>query len=138
MSGADFLDSNVLVYAYDANDARKKQIAQRLVLAGIAGAAVTSPQALAEFCAVLMHKWNPPVRAKDLLAILDVLGPIPVVRIDADTVRRAVEARQQYGVHFYDGMIVAAAEQAGCTRIWSEDLNPGQKYFDVVVENPFT
>ncbi len=60
-----------------------------------------------------------------------------LVATDADTVRRAVEARARYGIHFYDGLIVAAAEQAGCERIWSEDLNPGQRYFDVVVENPF-
>jgi len=52
-------------------------------------------------------------------------------------VRRAVEAGAAYGIHFYDGMIVAAAESAGCGRIWSEDLNPGQKYFGVSVENPF-
>jgi predicted nucleic acid-binding protein len=52
-------------------------------------------------------------------------------------VRRAVEAREVYGLHFYDGMIVAAAERAGCERIWSEDLNTGQKYFEITVANPF-
>jgi predicted nucleic acid-binding protein len=40
-------------------------------------------------------------------------------------------------VQFYDGMIIAAAERAGCKRIWSEDLNAGQEYFGVKVENPF-
>jgi predicted nucleic acid-binding protein len=40
-------------------------------------------------------------------------------------------------VHFYDGMIVAAAERGGCGRIWSVDLNTGQKYFGIAVENPF-
>jgi len=52
-------------------------------------------------------------------------------------VRRAVEAHAEYGVRFYDGMIVAAAERGGCERIWSEDFNAGQKYFGIVVENPF-
>jgi len=69
--------------------------------------------------------------------VLDALGPIHLIRPDGDIVRRAVEARRKYGVHFYDGMIVAAAERGGCRRIWSEDLNPGQKYFDIAVENPF-
>jgi predicted nucleic acid-binding protein len=50
---------------------------------------------------------------------------------------RAVDVRAKYGVHFYDGMIVAAAERGGCGRIWSEDLNAGQKYFGIAVENPF-
>ena len=52
-------------------------------------------------------------------------------------VRRAIQAHARYGVHFYDGMVVAAAERGGCKRIWSEDLNSGQDYFGVVVENPF-
>ena len=38
-----------------------------------------------------------------------------------------------YGIHFYDGLIVASVERAGCPRIWSEDLNPGQEYFGVKV-----
>ena len=37
----------------------------------------------------------------------------------------------------YDGMIIAAAERAGCKRIWWENLNPGQTYFGIRVENPF-
>jgi predicted nucleic acid-binding protein len=48
-----------------------------------------------------------------------------------------VQARAAYGIHFYDGMIVAAAERAGCQRILSEDLNAGQQYFGVTVSNPF-
>jgi predicted nucleic acid-binding protein len=60
-----------------------------------------------------------------------------VVVPDGDIVRRAVAVRAAYGVHFYDGMIVAAAERGGCGRIWSEDLNAGQKYFGIAVDNPF-
>ena len=52
-------------------------------------------------------------------------------------VRRAVEVQGRYGLHFYDSLIVAAAERAGCERIWSEDLNSGQKYFGISVQNPF-
>jgi predicted nucleic acid-binding protein len=70
-------------------------------------------------------------------AILDAIAPIPLVIPDGEMVRRAVDARAEYGIHFYDGMIVAAAERAGCAFIWSEDLNPGQAYFGVRVENPF-
>jgi predicted nucleic acid-binding protein len=70
-------------------------------------------------------------------AVLDALSPIRVVVPDADIVRRAVEARAEYGLHFYDGMIVAAAERGGCGRIWSEDLNAGQEYFGIAIANPF-
>jgi hypothetical protein len=63
--------------------------------------------------------------------------PHPADRSRWDMVSRAVEARAAYSIHFYDGMIVAAAERAGCENILSEDLNSQQKYFDVVVANPF-
>jgi len=56
-----------------------------------------------------------------VIALLDLLGPIRLVVPDADIVRRAGEARAAYGLHFYDGMIVAAAEHAKCGRTWSED-----------------
>jgi predicted nucleic acid-binding protein len=80
---------------------------------------------------------SPAVRAEDVITILDALSPIPMVTPDGDTIRRAVEARVRYGVHFYDGMIIAAAEKGRCSRIWSEDLNAGQQYFGILVENPF-
>jgi predicted nucleic acid-binding protein len=62
---------------------------------------------------------------------------ISVVEPEAETVRRAVQAYEQYGAQFYDGMIIAAAERARCKRIWSEDLSAGQDYFGIRVENPF-
>jgi predicted nucleic acid-binding protein len=69
--------------------------------------------------------------------VLDVLSPIKLVLPDHGIVRRAVEARKAYDLHFYDGMIVAAAERGECARILSEDLNAGQKYFGIEVRNPF-
>jgi predicted nucleic acid-binding protein len=137
MPAPDFLDSNVLVYAYDASDPKRQRVAQDLVRRAVAGESVISSQVLAEFAATLLHKLSPAARPVDVLALLDALGPVKTIVADAEMVRRAVEARESYGLHFYDGMIVAAAERAGCGRIWSEDLNPGQKYFGVTVANPF-
>ena len=137
MSGPDFLDTNVLVYAYDASDPAKQRIAQDLVRRAVAGEMVISTQVLAEFAATLLHKLSPAARPADVSSILDVLGPIKAITSDADSVRRAVEAHAKYGVHFYDGMILAAAERGACARVLSEDLNPGQSYFGVTVENPF-
>ncbi|MCZ2152213.1 MAG: PIN domain-containing protein [Bryobacterales bacterium] len=137
MSGRDFLDTNVLVYAYDSTDTHRRLIAQNLLKKAVAGEIVISTQVLGEFAATLLHKLSPAVRPEDAIAILDALGPISMVIPDGDTVRRAVEARARYGVHFYDGMIIAAAEKGGCSRIWSEDLNASQQYFGILVENPF-
>jgi len=137
MSGPDFLDTNILVYAYAPADARKQKIAQGIVGKALIGEGVVSSQVLGEFAATLLHKVAPPMRSQEVLIALDALGAIRVVHADHGMVRRAVEARAAYGIHFYDGMIVAAAERGGCGRILSEDLNAGQSYFQIPVENPF-
>ena len=137
MSDPDFLDSNILVYAHDDADPRKRQIGQDLIKRAVMGEMSMSTQTLAEFSATLLHKFSRQFSPDEITAILDALAPIRLVVPDAGTVRRAVEAHAAYGLHFYDGMIVAAAERASCSRIWSEDLNDGQKYFGIAVENPF-
>jgi predicted nucleic acid-binding protein len=84
-----------------------------------------------------LHKVAVRRTAEEIGVMLDILSPIKLVAPDADMVRRAVEAHAAYGIRFYEGMIVAAAERGGCEKIWSEDLNAGQKYFGVTVDNPF-
>ena len=137
MSGADFLDTNVFVYAYQFNDRNKQKIARELVEAAVAGKFVISVQVLSEFASTLLHKASPLATPDAVAAILDKLSPIKLVVSDGELVRRAVEARAAYGIHFYDGMIVAAAERAGCKRILSEGFSAGQEYFGVTVTNPF-
>jgi predicted nucleic acid-binding protein len=137
MTGRDFLDTNVLVYAYQTSDPGKQRIARQLLSRAVAGEFTISTQVLAEFATTLLHKLQPPLSIEEVTIALDGLGPIPLIVPDGDIVRRAVEARGAYGIHFYDGMIVAAAERAGCEKILSEDLNSQQKYFGVVIANPF-
>lgn len=132
-----FLDTNIFVYAYDPTDRNKQTVAQDLVKKALAGDHLTSVQVLAEFATTLLHKIAHAASTADVAAVLDALSPIPLVAPDAHMVRRAVEARSRYGIHFYDGMIVAAAERAGCARILSEALSAGETYFGVRVENPF-
>jgi len=137
MNGADFLDTNVVVYAYDDSNPRKQEVARRLLREGVSGKIVISTQVLGEFASTMLHKVSPPATADAVMKGLDALATIRLVVPDAELVRRAVQARAAYGIHFYDGMIVAAAERAGCQRILSEDLNAGQEYFGVTVSNPF-
>src|SRR5947209_4074838 len=138
MPGAEFLDTNILVYAYDISDPEKQRVAQELVSKAVAGELLTSPQVLTEFAATLLHKISPPVPAEDVMILLDALSPIRLIPANGGTVRRAVEVRARYHLDFHDSLIVAAAEQGSCRVIWSEDLNSGQEYFGVRVQNPFT
>jgi predicted nucleic acid-binding protein len=137
MSGRDFLDTNILLYAYSRVEPRKQKIAGDLLKKALLGESLISAQVLGEFASALMHKISPRNTPDEVKRILDALAPIPLIVPDGELVRRAVEAHATYGIHFYDGMIVAAAERAGSEKIWSEDLSPGQTYFGVAVVNPF-
>jgi predicted nucleic acid-binding protein len=137
MTGRDFLDTNVLVYAVDLEDTRKHEIARPILTKAMQGEFSVSVQVLAEFTSSLLHKHAGKFTTAEVTAFLDLLRRIPLIKPDAEIVRRAVEAHATYGVHFYDGMIIAAAERAGSKKILSEDLNAGQKYFGVEVVNPF-
>ena len=137
MNGRDFLDTNVVLYSLNDSAPVKHKVAQTLVARAIAGEFVISTQVLAELAAVVMKKFADRLTPRDLIAFLDTLAPVPIIKPDAEIVRRAVQAHAAYQIGFYDGMIVAAAERAGCKRILSEDLNAGQEYFGVEVANPF-
>jgi predicted nucleic acid-binding protein len=137
MTVPEFLDTNVLLYAYDSSDSKKQRIAAELVRRAMTGDVITSTQVLAEFAAALLHRVSPPAPANQLETIFNALAPIRMILPDAAMVQRALEAHARYGIHFYEGMIVAAAERGGCRRLWSEDFNDGQNYFGVAVQNPF-
>lgn len=132
-----FLDTNILIYAYDPSDRSKQRVARELLRIGSLGGNIISAQVLAEFSSALLHKKSIRIDAVEVALVLYDLELIPVVVPDLGLVHRAVEAHRTYGVHFYDAMIIAAAERGGCSHIWSEDFSPGQEYFGIRVENPF-
>jgi predicted nucleic acid-binding protein len=134
---SDFLDANVLIYAWDVRDPRKQRLAQDLLEEAVGQEMTISSQVLAEFSAFLLHRRSPRATAEQMERALASFAPLRLVKPDEALVARAVDAHYRYGIHFYDGMIVAAAERGGCTRIYSEDLNSGQKYFGIEVVNPF-
>src|SRR5438552_17817560 len=98
MSALEFLDTNVLVYAYDPSDPRKQQIAQNLVRRAVAGEIATSSQVLAEFAATLLPKLKPAAKPEDAMARVDTLGPLKLLPIAADVGIRAVQVPAEHGV----------------------------------------
>jgi predicted nucleic acid-binding protein len=137
MTGLDFLDTNVLAYSLDLADPRKHQVARELFGRAVQQEFTISGQVVAELAAMLLQKYASQFSGQDVIAVLDSLRSVPLIAADVDLAQRAVEAHAAYGIHFYDGMIVAAAERAGSSIIWSEDLNAGQEYFGVKIKNPF-
>ena len=61
-----------------------------------------------------------------------------VVVVTLDLIRRAIDLASLHRINYWDALLVAAAESAGCTELYSEDLNAGQSYSGVRVVNPFS
>ncbi len=134
MTAPAFLDTNILIYAASKDDPRKRKIASSLIDGGEFG---ISGQVLAEFYATSTRKMRPPMSADAAQAWVDLLCQQHCVAVDAGIVRSGIEVSRRYGISYWDGAIVAAAEAAGATIVYTEDLNHGQVYGSVTVINPF-
>ena len=133
-----FVDTNVLLYARDASEPAKQALAAaRLDELWQSRCGRISVQVLNEYFVNVTRKLDPglsPEEAWDDIEALSVWYPQP---LDMALLTRAYAAQRRYGLSWWDSMIIAAAEAAGCTRIFSEDLSDGASYFGITVENPF-
>jgi len=138
MTGKVFVDTNILVYAYDSSKTRKQKEAQAILTSGIEqDSVVLSVQVLGEFFNVVTRRIKNPMTPDDAQSIIGTLGILPIQEIDFPMVNRAIDTHRQYHISYWDALIIAAAERAGCQRILSEDLNAGQRYNNIPVLNPF-
>ncbi len=137
MTGKVFFDTNVLVYAFARRsstvpEARAEKAEELLSIGG-----TVSVQVLNEFADVANHKlkfsWGEVETG--LGAIVALCGP--AIPLDSETHLQAVGFSKRYGFRIYDSLILAAAEQAGCTTVYSEDLQHGQVIGTVKIVNPF-
>ncbi len=127
-----FLDTNILVYAFGAGD-RRSAIAEALVSAG----GIVGVQVLNEFTNVARKKlaWSWGQLDSALAVVEELLGPArPLTR---DIHSRALRHARSHALPFYDALILAAAEDAECRWLISEDFQHGRRFGSVMVENPF-
>ena len=139
MSAADFFDTNVLVYMVDRRDPKKQAIAQALVGDALAaGSGAISFQVVQETLQALTRKARQVLPATDAADVLNaVLVPLWTVQPSAALYGKALQVQSKQGFSFYDSLIVAAALEAGCRRLLTEDLQHGQKVGTLRIENPF-
>lgn len=139
MNDSVFLDTNVLVYANDTAEPTK-QHAARTLLKQVLGAenGVISVQVLSEFWVTVTRKIISPLSITTARQEAELFGVMmTVVDLDAALFYDALRLQQLHQISFRDAQIIAAAETAGCSTLYSEDLNPGQKYGNIAVVNPF-
>lgn len=137
MSGdKSFFDTNVLLYMHSVADPGKQAIAQQVFRECAAGGRIIiSTQVVEEFHSAGRRKLRLPVDQMRLLTT-DLLD-LPMVEIAAVHILMALEYEEQYQVSFWDALILAAANWADVPVLYTEDLNDGQLYGGVRVENPF-
>jgi len=133
-----FVDTNVLVYAFERKDSPKRQTAQRLLAALMDGDRLRlSTQVLQELYVTLTRKVKRPCSSDEAIGILESLNAWPLTVVDYGVIRAAAGLSEDARVSFWDAMIVVAATRSGASLLYSEDLNHGQEILGVRVVNPF-
>lgn len=136
MLAESFFDTNILVYAAypKAGEEWKRIIAADLLMEE---SYAISTQVLIEFINSTTQKRKPGLPLDAVREWLTDFRAAPVIGADDVLVMDGLNMAERYKIDFFDGLIIAAANRAGAKKLYSEDLNHGQKYGAVKVINPF-
>jgi len=135
-----FLDSDVLVHAFNTSDAdRRKHEKAALLFNSFRGNPdwKVSTRILEETCDAVIHGMSPST-PDDRLA--EFIGSIPAKQIEAvdpDTIHKALVIRDRYMLSFRDSLVIASALKGKCTILYSEDMCNGQTVDKLRIVNPF-
>jgi predicted nucleic acid-binding protein len=131
-----FLDTNLLVYADDADAGQKQRVARERIRSAIEDrTGVISTQVLQDYFSVATRKLG--ITAAAARRRVELLSVLDVVRIEVTTILAAIDLHRLHPISFWDALIVRAASLAGCARLLSEDLQAGSTIDGVRVEDPF-
>ena len=136
MAERSFIDTSVLIYA-EASDAPIKQKAALALLKRLfeATQGVLSTQVLQEYCNVALKKLRLP--AAHVRAQLEMYEQFEVIQVTPEIIRAGLELHQSMSIAFFDAIILASAQTAGCSVLMSEDMNTGETVGSVRIVNPF-
>src|SRR5579862_7234025 len=130
MSGRAFLDTNVFVYDVDAGAPRaKRKIARELVRDAVEQRrSVISYQVIQEFLSVTTRKFATTISIPDAQEYVNtVFRPLLAVHSSVELFHEALDIGARYRLSWYDSLVVAAACEAKCSVLYTEDLNHGTK-----------
>jgi predicted nucleic acid-binding protein len=137
-TSAEFCDTNVLVYAYDGSAAQQEAALRLAARLTRAGTGVVSVQVLQELFVTLTRKLRPALPHAEARGVVASLAASwHIYEPTAADVLLAIDNAAAWQVSFWDAMLLTAANQASATTLWTEDLNHGQTYGAVTVQNPF-
>jgi predicted nucleic acid-binding protein len=139
MSAKYFLDTNIFVYSLDYQQPAKKQRSMELIQRALeTGSGMISTQVMQEFLNVATQKFAVPMAIDDAQAYLRlVLNPLCQVYPSLRLYESCLDIQAETKYSLYDSLIIAAAVQGGCERLYSEDLQDGQEIRGVRIVNPY-
>jgi len=140
-AGPALIDTNILVYAFDADSGRKNITAKELIGRSWRGKEryAVSTQNLAEFSVVVREKVAHPVPSDDVRQFLSLVmrsREWQVLGYTAKTIIRAHEIRDEYKLHFWDALLAATMEENSVRTIITEDAHFRNVPW-ITVQNPF-
>jgi predicted nucleic acid-binding protein len=135
MSDRLFVDTNVLVYAFDRDEPakRKRSLA---ILAGDDDL-VLSTQILQEFYVTVTRKLKRSLSEVDAESAVRDLAQLEVITVDTSIVLQAITTSRAHVLSFWDSLVVCSASASGCVRLLSEDLQHGRDIAGLRIENPY-
>ncbi len=133
-----FIDSNILVHAYDTND-RAKHDAAVAILAKLwqEGTGVLSTQVLQEFYKVATRKLKPAMPAATARVIVADYSEWCSMNTDPQLIVSASLLDERHKLQWWDAIVIEGAMRSGATTLLSEDLRHGQRFGLLTVRNPF-
>jgi predicted nucleic acid-binding protein len=139
MNARLFLDTNIIVYAFDRSFPEKSKIARTLITDGAADKqAIISYQVVHEFINVALRGFRLAIVKSDLESfVLTALFPMMAISSSPALTIDALRLHNESQLAWYDSLIIAAALQGGCKVLYSEDMQHGRRFGDLVVQNPF-
>mgnify|MGYP002631617430 CR=1 FL=1 len=139
MSVEIFIDTNILVYTFDASAPAKRDCARSIVREALEkGNGAISWQVAQEFLNVALHKFKNPLTPGEASDFLDqVLTPLWKVFPSPELFQEANLIQRQAQYRFSDSLIVASAVQSGAAILYSEDLQHGRSIGNTRIVNPF-
>ncbi|MGB4115229.1 MAG: PIN domain-containing protein [Polaromonas sp.] len=136
MATRSFIGTNVLVYAEASDEPAKQRIALDVLKQLFeTTSGVLSTQVLQEYCNVAIKKLKLP--PSHIRAQLDLYEQFEVVQVTPASIRAGLDLHQIRSVSFYDAIVLASAQTAGCGVLLSEDMNAGDLVSGVRAVNPF-
>lgn len=135
MSDRVFVDTNVLVYAFDRDEPAKRK--RSLAILADSDDLVLSTQVLQEFYVTVTRKLKRPVSDADAEAAVRELGRLEVVNVDTGAILNAITTSRAHSMSFWDALVVSAASAAGCVRLLSEDMQHGREIAGLRIVNPY-